>query len=76
MRKRRYKHLSRTEVRKVACPECGAGPNERCWRLKKGGGRYRGETNHLERVRVASENPQQRSQRIKSEIREILRKGK
>lgn len=41
--------MTRTAVRAVECPACGAGPQERCRGAR---GRPR-EANHLERVQVA-----------------------
>ena len=48
-------YLTRAEIRSVACPECGAEPNERCWgRLRSNGTRVRRkEVNHLARMRLA-----------------------
>ena len=42
----------RATVRQLACPRCEAEPGMRCWRVKQSGARYRGATNHMERVRA------------------------
>ena len=49
-----YSHIvaSRATVRKVQCPRCQAEPGMRCWRVKRSGVRYRGPTNHIERVKA------------------------
>lgn len=47
--------MTRAEMRRVACPECDAGPGERCrGAARKDGVRKHRESNHLERQRAAT----------------------